>query len=105
MSAKYTFCYVDDNEPAGIYPSVVSNLDLEFEEGTTWINVVESFLQFLEGHYGYNIREQVYYSVAMPFNDPNASRAVGREMNRQVFEKLLADNPDLIPSIDEEDYE
>jgi len=104
MSVNYTFRYEDDNEPIGLYPSVLTKTDLQFEDGTTWVNVVESFLQFLEGHYGYNIREQVFYSVAMPFNDPNESRASGREMDRTVFEKLVLENPDLIPSSQDETY-
>lgn len=99
MTVNYTFAYHDDTqEPVGIYPNVSNRLSLTFEEGNTWINIVEHFLQFLEGHYGYDIREQVYYSVAAPFNDPDVSRASGREMDRKVFESILKTRrSELIP--------
>lgn len=100
MTVNYTFIYQDDTQEAtGIYPKVSNHLSLTFEEGTTWINIVEHFLQFLEGHYGYNIRDQVYYSVAAPFNDPDVSRAAGREMDRSVFESILKiRRSELIPT-------
>lgn len=95
---KYTFIYEDNNDPIAHYPKIQNKLELLFEDGETWINVVERFLTFLETLYGYRIRNQVYYNLALPMNDENYSLASGREMDRETFEKLLKKHhKDLIP--------
>ena len=88
MTVEYTFGYIDNFEPSENYPQVKKTLSLNFQEGDTWTNVVEHFLIFLEEVYGYDIRPRVYYSVALPTNNEAMTKAVGREMSQEVFEKM-----------------
>ena len=101
MTAKYTFIYEDNEEPFSRYPSIQNQITFSFEDGCTWIEVVEHFLHFLEAQYGYDLRSQVYYSLLMPTNNYDMTKAVGREMNRNVFESLLKKHgEELIPIYD-----
>lgn len=88
MTVEYTFGYVDNFEPSESFPQVSKTLHLTFQEGDTWTNVVEHFLTFLEEIYGYEIRPRVYYSVGFPTNNETMTKAVGREMSQEVFEKM-----------------
>lgn len=88
MTVEYTFQYVDNFEPSESFPQVSKTLQLTFQEGDTWTNVVEHFLIFLEEIYGYDIRPRVYYSVGFPTNNEAMTKAVGREMSQEVFEKI-----------------
>jgi len=45
-------------------------------------------------HYGYNIKEQVYYSVAFPMNIEGNS-GHGRMLNDEVVQKLLLAYPEV----------
>jgi hypothetical protein len=40
---------------------------------TTWMETLDQILDVMGKHYGYNIKEQVYYSVALPLNDPECA--------------------------------
>ena len=88
MTVEYTFGYVDNFEPSESFPQVSKTLHLTFQEGDTWTNIVEHFLIFLEEIYGYDIRPRVYYSVGFPTNNEAMTKAVGREMSQEVFDKL-----------------
>lgn len=61
---------------------------------STWFDIVDSFLDELEKHFGYNIKEQVYYSVRCPLNHPDFS-AYGRQINDERFQLLLLAHPEL----------
>jgi hypothetical protein len=60
----------------------------------TWMEIVDQVLDVLSHHYGYNIKEQVYYSVAFPLNHPDSS-SYGRELNDEVLQKLLLSFPEV----------
>ena len=63
--------------------------------GPTWIQIVEDLLKVLEVHYGYNIRDHVYYAVKCPVFDHDFSPAPGREIHKDKFLDLLSENPEL----------
>ncbi len=63
--------------------------------GPTWIQVLEDLIKVLELHYGYEIRDKVYYAVNHPMFDHNFSSAPGRELDRSLFLELLDMNPEL----------
>ena len=63
----------------------------------TWIEVVDRILDALEVHYGYNIKEQVYYSVTFPLNDPECA-GYGRSLNDEVLQQLLLAHPEVYES-------
>ena len=63
--------------------------------GPTWIQVLEDLIKVLELHYGYEIRDKVYYAVHHPMFDHNLSSAPGRELDRRIFLELLDMNPEL----------
>lgn len=65
-----------------------SNMD------ATWVSLVDTFIEELEKHFGYSIKEQVYYSVSFPENDPQLS-AYGRKINDERFQLLLLAHPEL----------
>jgi hypothetical protein len=64
------------------------------EQDGTWMEIVDQVLDVLSHHYGYNIKEQVYYSVQFPLNDPECA-GYGRELNDEVLQKLLLSFPEV----------
>lgn len=75
---------------------------IEPHEGT-WMEVLDKILDAMEAHYGYNIKEQVYYSVAFPLNDPDCA-GYGRSLNDAVLQKLLLSYPEVY-EVTKESYE
>lgn len=69
---------------------------LEPHEGT-WMEVLDKILDAMEAHYGYSIKEQVYYSTAFPHNDPEFP-GYGRCINDELFQQLLLAHPELYES-------
>ena len=67
---------------------------IEGVQDGTWMEIVDQVLDVLSHHYGYNIKEQVYYSVAFPLNHPESS-SYGRELNDEVLQKLLLSFPEV----------
>jgi len=63
--------------------------------GPTWIEMLEDIIKVLEVHYGYSIKENVFYAVNFPMFDHNHSAAPGRELKRKDFLNLLELNPEL----------
>lgn len=61
---------------------------------STWVEIVDSFLDELEKHFGYNIKDHVYYSLHHPMNLPELS-AYGRQLNDERFQLLLLAHPEL----------
>jgi hypothetical protein len=67
---------------------------------TTWMDVIDKVADELEKHYGYNIKNQIYYSVQFPFNElddvtgePYAG--YGRKVNDELFQQVLLAFPEL----------
>lgn len=67
---------------------------------TTWMEVLDRILEEMEKHYGYNIKDQVYYSVQFPLNDINPFTGkpiagYGRSLNDEVLQQLLLAFPEV----------
>lgn len=60
----------------------------------SWVDVLDTVLDALEAHYGYNIKEQVYYSVNFPLNNPDQA-GYGRCLNDELLQQVLLAHPDL----------
>lgn len=67
--------------------------------GGTWMEVLDRVLDAMEAHYGYNIREQVYYSVNFPLNDTDHEGkpfpGYGRCLNDERLQQILLAFPEL----------
>lgn len=66
----------------------------------SWMDVLDTILDAMEKHYGYSIKEQVYYSVVFPNNEPcpytgDLMAGYGRMLNDEVFQKLLLSFPEV----------
>lgn len=74
---------------------------VEPHEGT-WMEVLDTILDKMEVHYGYNIKEQVYYSVNFPLNDTddkgNPFPGYGRCLNDERLQQILLAFPELYVS-------
>jgi len=66
---------------------------VEPHEGT-WMEVLDTVLDAMEKHYGYNIKEQVYYSVNFPLNQSDLS-GYGRCLNDERLQQILLAFPEL----------
>ena len=64
---------------------------------TTWMGVLDKVIDELEKHYGYNIKEQVYYSVTFPLNNPEFA-GHGRCLNDERLQQILLAFPELYES-------
>ena len=70
----------------------------------TWMEVLDNILDEMEKHYGYNIKEQVYYSVSFPTNtleysvDGTPPAGYGRMLNDELFQQILLAFPELYES-------
>jgi len=67
---------------------------------STWMEVLDRILDEMEKHYGYNIKEQVYYSVNFPLNEINTYTGqpfagYGRSLNDEVLQQLLLAFPEV----------
>jgi len=69
----------------------------------TWMEVLDRILDAMEAHYGYSIKEQVYYSVNFPWNEEGRA-GYGRCLNDVVLQKLLLSYPEVY-NVTEESYE
>lgn len=69
------------------------------DEDPTWMHLVDKFADMLSYHYGYNIKEQIYYSVRFPLNlrDDTGKEysGYGRELNDEKLQLLLLTHPEL----------
>ena len=68
----------------------------------TWMEVLDRILDAMEAHYGYNIKEQVYYSVNFPLNDIDNEGepfpGYGRCLNDERLQQILLAFPELYES-------
>ena len=74
---------------------------------STWMVVLDKVIDELEKHYGYSIKDQVYYSVAFPYNEPLNGEFVagyGRSLNDTVLQQLLLAYPEVYQSFVPSDY-
>ena len=67
---------------------------------TTWMEVLDRILDEMSKHYGYNIKEQVYYSVEFPLNELDDRTGkpfagYGRSLNDKVLQQLLLAFPEV----------
>jgi len=60
----------------------------------TWMEVLDQILDVMSAHYGYNIKEQVYYSVVFPHNIEGEA-GYGRSLNDEVLQKILLAYPEV----------
>lgn len=64
------------------------------DNDSTWHDVLDQILDVMGEHYGYNIKEQVYYSVYLPLNIEGKA-GHGRMLNDEVLQKLLLAYPEV----------
>ena len=76
------------------YSCIKDNNDM-----VTWMELVDKFADMLSYHYGYDIKEQIYYSVKFPINyvddDGKELSGYGRELNDEKLQLLLLSHPEL----------
>lgn len=83
-----------DNSDLEDFPDQYIGQTMKYS-GPTWTQILEDILKVMEVHFGYNIRDHVYYAVACPMFDHNYSPAPGRELHMDKFLELLKANPEL----------
>ena len=64
------------------------------DNDSTWHELLDQILDVMEKHYGYNIKEQVYYSVQFPLNREGMT-GHGRMLNDEVLQQLLLAYPEV----------
>ena len=92
----YTPEWIDE---CGETQQTVHTVLVEPHEGT-WMEVLDRILDAMEKHYGYSIKEQVYYSVTFPLNDVDERTGepyagYGRCLNDDVLQQLLLAHPEV----------
>lgn len=94
----YTPEWIDEH---GNTVKPITTMLLEPHEGT-WMEVLDRILDAMEKHYGYSIKEQVYYSVNFPLNDTdhegNSFPGYGRCLNDERLQQILLAFPELYES-------
>jgi hypothetical protein len=88
--------WVDEH---GVTHPTKHSLIVEPHEGT-WMEVLDNILDEMEKHYGYSIKEQVYYSVEFPINEIDDRTGqpfagYGRCLNDQMLQQLLLAFPEV----------
>lgn len=83
----------------GVTHPIKHTVITEPHEGT-WMEVLDTVLDALNYHYGYNIKEQVYYSVGFPINEIDDRTGqpfagYGRCLNDQMLQQLLLAFPEV----------
>jgi hypothetical protein len=102
----YTEPYIDEN--GKVVPEKHSVL-LEPHE-TTWMDILDKILDEMEKHYGYSIKEQVYYSVTYPINGDSfpyegvSEAGKGRQLNDEVLQQLLLAFPEVYETFGQQDF-
>jgi hypothetical protein len=69
----------------------------------TWMGLLDTILDAMSAHYGYNIKEQVYYSVKFPMNGiceytDEPFDGYGRCLNDEILQQLLLAYPEAYDS-------
>jgi len=81
--------YVCDGESVPAQHDVI----IQPNDGT-WVEALDKILDVMSKHYGYNIKEQVYYSVHFPYN-VEGEAGHGRSLNDEVLQQLLLAYPEV----------
>ena len=71
---------------------------------STWMDALDQILDVMSHHYGYNIKEQVYYSVTFPLNEfdtqtGKAFAGYGRSLNDEMLQQLLLAYPEIYKAV------
>jgi hypothetical protein len=87
----------------GVTQPIKHTVVIEPHEGT-WMEVLDRILDEMEKHYGYNIKEQVYYSVEFPLNEVDhytgkPFAGYGRSLNDKVLQQLLLAFPEVYETL------
>ena len=87
--------YLSDGEAVPEQHDVIFDLN-----DSTWIDTLDQILDVMGKHYGYNIKEQVYYSVSLPTNEPSPytwefMAGHGRMLNDGILQQLLLAFPEV----------
>ena len=96
----YTPEWVDEH---GDTVEPIHTLLIEPHEGT-WMELLDTVLDAMEKHYGYSIKEQVYYSVAFPLNEVDEKTGktlagYGRCLNDEILQQLLLAHPEVYEAV------
>jgi hypothetical protein len=67
---------------------------IQGDNNGTWMESLDQLLDVFSKHYGYDIKEQVYYSVFMPMNIEGKT-GYGRSLNDEVLQQLLLAYPEV----------
>jgi hypothetical protein len=86
-------------DECGVVHPIKETLIIEPHE-TTWMEVLDRILDEMGKHYGYSIKEQVYYSVEFPLNEVDEHTGKpfaghGRSLNDKVLQQLLLAFPEV----------
>lgn len=75
---------------------------IQGDNNGTWMESLDQLLDVFSEHYGYNIKEQVYYSVNFPLNDTDDKGTpfpgYGRCLNDERLQQILLAFPELYVS-------
>lgn len=86
FTAAYTSQFED-------IPTKYSYFTGDHVDSETWMHIMDRFADMLSYHYGYDIKEQIYYSVKFPLN-MEGEPGYGRSLNDDRLQLLLLANPD-----------
>jgi len=84
----HTSAYECDGEAVPMKHNIIMDAN-----DSTWHETLDQILDVMGEHYGYNIKEQVYYSVAFPLNSEGMT-GYGRMLNDEVLQQLLLAHPE-----------
>ena len=96
----YTPEWVDEH---GDTVAPIQTVLVDPHEGTC-MELLDTVLDALEKHYGYSIKEQVYYSVAFPLNEVDERTGeplagYGRSLNDEILQQLLLAHPEVYEAV------
>jgi hypothetical protein len=96
----YTPEWVDEH---GDTVESIHTVLIEPHQGT-WMDILDTVLDAMEKHYGYNIKEQVYYSVTFPLNEVDERTGeplagYGRCLNDEILQQLLLAHPEVYEAV------
>jgi hypothetical protein len=92
----HTSAYECDGEAVPMKHNIIMD-----NNDSTWHDTLDQILDVMGDHYGYNIKEQVYYSVTFPNNtlyyspDGKPQAGYGRMLNDDVLQQLLLAYPEV----------
>ena len=85
----HTSAYECDGESIPMKHNIIME-----KNDSTWHDTLDQILDVMGDHYGYNIKEQVYYSVHFPLTIEGVA-GYSRMLNDEVLQKLLLAYPEV----------